>query len=320
MPALSHGCSEMLLSDERIEQFIGAERLPDSFLSLAKRHYLPLAAWIRQRRQPGDTMTAGISGAQGTGKSTLVAFLQKALERAHGWRVAVLSLDDFYLTRAERRVLAERVHPLLATRGVPGTHDVGLLLDCIERLRQLGPGEEQAVPRFDKSADDRAAAAEWPLIRGPLDLVLLEGWCIGSRPQPAEALASPVNELELAEDRDGRWRHYVNGQLAGPYRRVFGLLDPLIVLQAPGFGAVRRWRCEQEHKLREAVSASAPGLMNQQQLDRFMQHYERLTRANLETLPTIADVVLELDDAHGCRRSYEVASGRSLPDCAGSPL
>ncbi len=310
----------MLLSDEQIEQFIGAERLPDSFRSLAKRHYLPLAAWIERRRQAGKTLLAGISGAQGTGKSTLAVFLQAVLARAHGWRVAVLSLDDFYLTRAERLLLAERVHPLLATRGVPGTHDVGLLLDCIEDLRQLGPGDEWAVPRFDKSADDRAAPAEWPLIRGPLDLVVLEGWCIGSRPQPDEALTEPVNALEEEEDSDGRWRRYVNGQLNGPYRRLFRLLDVLIVLQAPGLEAVRRWRFEQEEKLRETASAGAPGLMDQQQLDRFMQHYERLTRANLKMLPELADVVLELDDAHGCRRSYEVASGRSLPDCAGSPL
>jgi len=305
------------LSDTRIDRFIADRRLPPGFLGLAQAHYRPLAAWIAGRLQAGRMTLAGIGGAQGTGKSTLAAFLQRVLEGANGWRVAVLSLDDFYLTRAERRMLAERVHPLLATRGVPGTHDTGMLMDCLARLGSLGHDETLAVPRFDKSADDRAAVADWPVIRGPLDLLVLEGWCVGSRPQPEEALAAPVNALEKTEDGDGCWRRYVNGQLAGPYRRVFDLLDMLIVLQAPGLAAVRRWRHEQEQILREESPAAAPGLMDRRQLDRFMQYYERLTLANLETLPAIADVVLELDDDHGCRRSFDVAAGRPLAGFSG---
>jgi D-glycerate 3-kinase len=292
-----------MLSSRQIDEFVLQHRLPARFCELIKLHYLPLVSWVMSQHHPGETQLIGINGAQGTGKSTLAALVCLALERQAGWRVAVLSIDDFYLTKAERKKLGERVHSLLETRGVPGTHDMQMLATCIKRLKKLAPKESLALPRFDKSQDDRDSPENWPQVSGPIDLIILEGWCIGSRPQCEDDLSKPINILEQKEDPKGNWRRYVNGQLEGAYADLFAQLDTLIVLHAPNFEVVYHWRLEQEQKLAAVASDNAPGIMNCKHLEHFIQHYERLTRMNLAALHTTADVVLELDQNHDCVRS-----------------
>ena len=150
-----------------------------------------VAALHRARRRP---LVVGISGAQGSGKTTLSAFLEAWLEREEGLSAATLSLDDCYLDNASRQALAAEVHPLLVTRGVPGTHDVELAASLLDALT-ASTGEVR-LPVFDKVRDDRAPEASWRRVRAPVDVVLFEGWCVGARPQPAAALAAPINELE----------------------------------------------------------------------------------------------------------------------------
>lgn len=278
-----------------MRDFLSRHRLPEQFRALGEKYYLPLAEWIV--RQHGDKpLLIGIGGAQGTGKSTLADFLVLALEKGRGWRAASLSLDDFYLTRRERERLAVERHPLFITRGVPGTHDVPMLCACLDRLRSLAEGEVLHVPRFDKGRDDRAAPEAWPRIAGPLDAILLEGWCVGSRPQPAAALVQPVNALERDLDDSGAWRRYVNDQLAGPYARAFAGLDRLVWLRAPSFDAVLRWRLEQERKLTAGGDGAAG--MTGAEIARFVQHFERITRADMKTMPRRADAVLTFDEQH----------------------
>lgn len=284
----------------RIDRFIEDHRLPASFRDTAGSCYLPLVEWIRRSFASDRPALLGISGAQGTGKSTLTAFLADVLEDTCGWRVAVLSLDDFYLTKDERRKLAQDVHPLLATRGVPGTHDAGLLRRCLARLMQLEAGAACTLPRFDKARDDRCDAARWPTVNGPLDLVILEGWCVGSVPVPAARLAQPVNALERDRDPSGSWRRYVNDRLAGEYAAVFAPLDALVFLRAPDFDAICRWRLEQEEKLAAMSPPGADGVMDEREIRSFIQFFERITRDNLASMPARADVVLELNAYHGC--------------------
>ncbi len=291
------------LNNGQIDDFIAQHRLPDKFHNLIREHYLPLASWIKAQRQGDEVLLLGINGAQGTGKSTLATFIRLALESDANWRVAVLSIDDFYLTIAERKKLARQIHPLLETRGVPGTHDMPMLAACIQKLRKLGAKEGQPLPRFDKSRDDRADPASWPLVSGPVDLIILEGWCVGCAPQADDELLQPVNLLEREDDASGTWRRYVNDQIKGDYADLFDTLDALIFLQAPSFETVYRWRLKQEEKLAAVAHGDARGIMNRKQLARFIQHYERLTRMNLATLPVTADIVLELNDNHDCVRS-----------------
>ena len=292
-----------MVTNKHINQFISRHKLPAGFHRLIREHYSPLINWLIRKRRVGKPLFIGISGAQGTGKSTLAKFLQLALTEDEGWHVAALSLDDFYLTRAERLKLSKTIHPLLSTRGAPGTHDLKLLSSSIEQLVKLEPDHELALPVFDKAKDDRASVTAWPIVTGPVDLIILEGWCIGSTPQTPAALSQPVNDMEREMDPGGDWRRYVNQRLDKEYADLFAELDYLFYLQAPDFEAVLRWRLEQEKKLAALSAPDDIGIMDRAQVTRFLQHFERLTRANFISLPAIADIVLELDDHHDCIRS-----------------
>lgn len=299
---------QALLTEQQIEAFVLQHRLPAKFHRLIEAHYSPLASWIMPQRAANQTLLIGINGAQGTGKSTLAAFLRLVLKSAVGWGVAVLSIDDFYLTKREREHLAMHVHPLLKTRGVPGTHDLKLLSACMKDLRDLVAGAALRIPCFDKARDDRVVAEAWPVITGPVDVIILEGWCVGSEPQQGDALRKSINSLEEREDASGEWRQFINDQLAGDYAELFAQLDILVFLQAPNFDAVYRWRLKQEEKLAAVTPENGAGIMNKVQIAHFIQHYERITRANFVTLPEMADVVLELDGNHDCVRSDYAAS------------
>ncbi|MBN8728590.1 MAG: kinase [Xanthomonadales bacterium] len=246
-----------------------------------------LALLLRQR-QPA---LAGLSGVPGSGKSTFAAALER-LAASRGVGLLVLTLDDFYLTRDARQRLAREVHPLLATRGVPGTHEIELLGEVLAALPAASPARPVRVPRFDKGRDTRLPPSRWRRVERPPDIMLLEGWCVGVPPQPAAALATPCNTLEREEDADGRWRRWVNAQLAGPYASLWRELEGLIVLQAPGFEVVRGWRAEQE---RPRLAQAAPHALDDATLERFLMHYERLGRHALRSLPARADLCIVLD-------------------------
>ena len=282
-----------------LQDFIHTEQLPATYAEDAQRYLLPLAESLLAdiKNNTGKPTVIGINGAQGTGKSTLAALLSHVFT-AQQLSVANLSIDDFYLSHARRLALGENRHPLLASRGVPGTHDTALLLTTIADLRNAGSDEAVTIPRFDKSCDDCIDVANCPSVIGPVDVIILEGWFVGVTPQPDSELASPINALEATEDSDGSWRRYVNEQLAGDYQTVFDAMTRLILLQAPSFEQVFAWRSLQEEKLRQRSAANAPGLMDEEQIARFIQHFERLTRWSLATLPERADVVLEMDAAH----------------------
>jgi D-glycerate 3-kinase len=227
------------------------------------------------------TILVGLSGPQGSGKTTTAARLRNALG-ARGLNCAVLSLDDFYLTRAQRAQLAATVHPLLATRGVPGTHDVPMMTETLKALATAQDGQTTRLPAFDKAQDDRAPQDDWPTVHGRPDVIILEGWCVGAAPQPASALAAPINDLEAAADPDGAWRTYVNDQLEGPYRAFFASFDLMTALIAPSFECVYAWRAQQETALR-LRSPDGRHVMSETQLARFIAHYERITRAMIDS-------------------------------------
>ncbi len=229
----------------------------------------------------------GLAGAQGSGKTTLAARLAARLT-ADGHPALAVSIDDFYLTRARRLALARNIHPLFAARGPPGTHDIPLLLHTLDRLRA---GQSLMLPRFDKLADDRLPPQQWQAAP-PLACLILEGWCIGARPQPAALLATPVNALEADEDPSGIWRRTINTALAGQYQSAFARLDALAFLAAPDWETVPRWRAEQEATLSRQQHRRG---MNQAAIVRFCAHYERLTRWQLATTPARADLTLRLD-------------------------
>lgn len=281
----------------RINALIAAEHLPATYRDTIERWWQPLAANLAATWQAaGHPLVIGINGPQGSGKSTLALALALLLEGDHGLNTAILSLDDLYATRAERLHRAATIHPLLSTRGVPGTHDVVLGIYTINALITPDAAAPVALPRFDKGRDDRADLQQWPHVAAPADIVLFEGWCIGATSEEEAMLRSPINALEAGEDHDGVWRRHVNDALAGPYRALFGMIDSLIMLQPPSFDQVREWRILQEHKLRARRGELAG--MTDQEVIRFIAHFERLTRHMLHHMPQQADIVFTIDADH----------------------
>jgi D-glycerate 3-kinase len=230
----------------------------------------------------------GIAGLQGTGKSTLSAQMA-ALAAGRGINVSVLSIDDFYLSHAARVELGCRVHPLCATRGVPGTHDVALACEVIDALRD---GRPVALPQFDKISDDCLPHSQWPLVQ-QADLVILEGWFLKVPAQTEAKLLEPINPLERDEDPRGIWRHWSNAALSSTYPSLWSRLDRLLFLQGPGFEIVPHWRWQQEQTLQSAHPSRQA--MTRGQVDRFVQFFERDSRQAMRELPTIADATIRLD-------------------------
>ncbi|WP_206674593.1 kinase [Rheinheimera pleomorphica] len=247
--------------------------------------YQTTLAQLMARLQSDLSLPAvvGISGAQGSGKSTLAAELVAQL-KLHGIQAAAVSLDDYYLSKAQRQQLANQAHPLLSQRGVPGTHNIQ---QALSDARAVLAGWPVALSQFDKAMDEPTAA----LAVQQLDVLIVEGWCLGIAPQTAAELAVPVNALEQHEDSDGRWRHYVNSQLAGPYADYWQLVKPLIWLKAPDWQSVCHWRAKQEQQLWRTRGCG----MTDTELKRFMLPFQRLTLASWQQLPNVADIVINLN-------------------------
>lgn len=248
-----------------------------------------VAQRLDARGADAPPLVLGLCGAQGSGKSTLADAIARRFDRA-----ATLSLDDLYKMRSDRLAMAASVHPLFATRGVPGTHDVALGIDVLDAVAR---GETPLLPRFDKASDDRAPQSRWHRVPAGCRLLVFEGWCVGARPQDEAALVEPVNALERDQDAGGVWRRAVNAALATEYQTLFDRMDLLVLLAAPDMATVVDWRTGQEHALRASAAdpASASAIMTDDQIGRFVMHFERLTRHILSEMPGRADLTIALD-------------------------
>jgi len=279
-----------------LRSFLSAHRLPADYAELAQQWFAPLADELALYRERTERpLIIGINGSQGSGKSTLAALLRELFRYRHEQNAIDLSIDDFYLPREQRQQLAQEIHPLLATRGVPGTHDVALMKRTLSELVQ--GGRPVPVPRFNKATDDREPEQQWQMADSPQDIVIIEGWCLGAPPQNEADLQAPINTLEAKADAEGLWRRYVNRQIIERYQSLYDQIDIWIMLKAPSFDCVCQWRLEQEQKL-----AGQPGnnegknrIMGAAEIGRFIEHYQRLTVHMLKSLPARVHYLYELD-------------------------
>ena len=288
------------MSNLALQHFLGRHQLPESYLSMAESAFSPLIDEFNTQYQVNQkTYIIGINGCQGSGKSTLADYLCTVAAEKYHLPTVALSLDDFYLTKAERIELARKIHPLLAQRGVPGTHDVNLAIDTIS---SLASGNKALITRFDKSMDDRVPEANSETITGHIGLIVIEGWCFGAKPQAPNSLIEPVNHLERLEDPDGVYRDYVNTALATQYPQLFELVDSTAMLRAPSFKTVFEWRLEQEQKLIEKLRSTktdpaSDSTMSDQEIRRFIQNFQRITEHCLEEMPTRVNHLFQLNVA-----------------------
>ena len=266
--------------------------LSDNF----EKIYLPLTNWINEQHKQTPVII-GINGAQGSGKSTLCKILKALLQQGFEKTVVALSIDDLYKTHQQRLEMAKSIHPLFKTRGVPGTHDIELGQSILSQLKQqTGPVH---LPVFDKATDDRKHEKYWSYSEQNTDIILFEGWCVGSVPEQDSQLIQAINKLEKNEDNDSNWRHYVNQQLATDYQHLFSMIDKLIMLKIPDFDRVIEWRTLQENKLtKSSAHKASERVMSTDELKHFIMHFERITRHTLNEMPGRADIVLEINNEH----------------------
>lgn len=251
----------------------------------APEDYRRLAAVMVNQWRDSSMTRVILGGGQGAGKTTLCRCIQQASE-FYSETVAVLSLDDFYLSKRDRKQLAKDFHPLFETRGVPGTHDLDLLFDCIRRLEN---GEHVEIPVFSKGIDDRVGSqtgSEKPT------RILVEGWCVGTTTIPHNDLIQPINALEAEQDPELLWRSHVQSIVADSFAKLNDWSDYQVFLQVPDFSSVLRWRFAQE------LERPVDQRMSRVEVERFIQFYERITRWMLLRTPEIADCVVRLASDH----------------------
>lgn len=278
--------------EKKCRDFIDRESLPSAYYDLIKNYYFDLAYWIHSKKT-NSCLKVAIQGAQGSGKSTLTSVLKLILEEEFRLTVIQVSLDDFYLSKSKRQDLANKIHPLLRTRGVPGTHDLALLLQFFQSVDKLQKDQPLQIPRFDKSCDDCHQAQIWLCSSSKVDICLMEGWCMGVSPQSEEELRVPCNELEEKEDSDVSWRYFVNEKIKD-YQKLFDFFDLWISLKIPSFDCVKKWRLLQEEKL---IQKTGHG-QSREELMRFIQHFERLTLSLQKSSPKRAHVLIDCSEDH----------------------
>ena len=261
-----------------------------------KKFYLPLSNKIYESfKKDKKTKVISLTGGQGSGKSTISKILKIILKEAYNLNTVVFSIDDFYKTLKERKIMSKKINSLFLTRGVPGTHDTRMLLQCLKNLKN-DKFKKLNIPKFDKSTDDRSPKSKWVQVKKKPDIVIFEGWCVGVSAQKNKDLNFPVNKLEKQKDNKRIWRQKVNSELKKDYNKIFNLVDKLIFLKVPSFQYVFRWRLLQEKKLR--ITSKGNKTMNDKQIKNFVMYYERITKHMLKTLPKTADTVISIDEKH----------------------
>ena len=262
-----------------------------------KRIYIPISFWMEDKyKKKGKTLFLGLSGGQGSGKTTTAGIIKIILKKFFRRRVYVGSIDDFYKTFKNRKKMSEKIHPLFRTRGVPGTHDVNLINKFFVSIKRK-KFKKIKLPKFQKASDDRMKKKNWFNIKKKPEIVILEGWCVGAKPQTNSLIKKPVNILEKYEDKDLKWRRYVNEKLKKEYKKIFSMIDNLIFIKIPNFSVVFKWRLLQENKLRKK-SHSKNKVMSYDEIKRFIMFYQRITLQMTKDLSKSASVIMYLKKNH----------------------
>ena len=261
-----------------------------------EKYYVPLCGMIFQGySKKKGTRIIGLAGSQGSGKSTISNILKIILKEGFNLNTIFISIDDFYKTLKMRQLMSKKTNNLFLTRGVPGTHDTKILLSCLKKLKDR-TFKQFAIPKFDKSNDDRFPRRKWVKIIKKPDVVIFEGWCVGAKPQKKKDLLRPINELERLKDKNLKWRTKVNQELKKNYSKIFNLIDETIFLKAPSFKFVYKWRLLQEKKLKATTKGKK--IMIKKELKNFIMFYERITKHMIKSSPKNLKSVITIDDKH----------------------
>jgi len=285
-------CLKFIKSQEtKADKFKNKERMIKSFL-------IPLCFWISKKADKKRPYFVGLAGGQGTGKTTISSLIRIILIKYFKLKVFRISIDDFYKTRKERISLSKRVHPILLTRGVPGTHDINMMLSFFKKAKSK-KFKRLKLPTFNKAIDDRFNKKKWYDLKKRPDVIIFEGWCVGAKSEKSITLKKTINSMEKAKDQKQIWRKYVNQQLKHKYKKLYSQLNCLIYLKAKNFVLLQKWRLKQERKLwLNSKKKTNLKIMNRENVLNFMQTYQRITQNMFRYMPKYASIVLNLNTNH----------------------
>ena len=285
-------CLKFIKTQEtKSDKFKNKERMIKSFL-------IPLCFWIDKKADKKKPFFVGLAGGQGTGKTTISSLIKIILIKYFKLKVFRISIDDFYKTRKERMKLSKRVHPMLLTRGVPGTHDINMMLDFFKKSKAK-KFKNMKLPNFNKAIDDRFPRNKWNTINKRPDVIIFEGWCVGARAETDKTLKKSINSMEKANDHKLVWRKYVNQQLKTKYKKLYSQLNCMIYLKAKNFSLLQKWRLKQEHKLwLKTKKKGGHKIMSKADVINFMQTYQRITQNMFKHMPKYASIILNLNSNH----------------------
>ena len=285
-------CLKFIKSQEtKADKFKNKERMIKSFL-------IPLCFWINKKADKKRPYFVGLAGGQGTGKTTISSLIRIILTKHFKLNVFRISIDDFYKTRKERINLSKKVHPMLLTRGVPGTHDINMMLNFFRNAKNK-KFKRLKLPTFNKVIDDRFNRKKWYDLKDKPDVIIFEGWCVGARSEKNISLKKTINSMEKTKDQKKIWRTYVNEQLKLKYKNLYSQLNCLIYLKAKNFSLLQKWRLKQERKL-WLISKKRSNLkiMSKENVINFMQTYQRITQNMFRKTPKYASIILNLNNNH----------------------
>ncbi|MDA9650639.1 uridine kinase [Candidatus Pelagibacter sp.] len=285
-------CLKFIKSQETsIEKFNNKEGMLKTFL-------IPMCFWIAKKTSNKKPYIIGLAGGQGTGKTTISSIIKIILEKYFELKVFKISIDDFYKTRKERLNLSKKVHSMFMTRGVPGTHDIQMMLNFFKKTKSKN-FKKMKIPSFNKAVDDRFPKKNWYKIKEKPDVIIFEGWCVGAKSEFSKSLKKPINSMEKFNDKKLIWRNYVNQQLKTNYKKLYSQLNCMIYLKAKNFSLLQKWRLKQEHKLWLKTKKSASHkIMSKGDVINFMQTYQRITENMIKKMPKYASIVLNLNSNH----------------------
>ena len=285
-------CLNFIKSQEtKVDKFKNKERMIKSFL-------IPLCFWISKKANKKRPYFVGLAGGQGTGKTTISSLVRIILIKYFKLKVFRISIDDFYKTRKERMNLSKRIHPMLLTRGVPGTHDINMMLDFFRKVKSK-KFKRFKLPTFNKAIDDRFNRKRWYDLKDKPDVIIFEGWCVGAKSEKNTTLKKTINSMEKAKDQKQIWRKYVNQQLKSKYKKLYSQLNCLIYLKAKNFSLLQKWRLKQERKLwLSSKRKSNLKIMSKGDVINFMQTYQRITQNMFRYMPKYASIILNLNSNH----------------------
>ena len=285
-------CFKFLKSQEtKADKFINKEKMIRTFL-------IPICFWINKKVDKKQPYFFGLAGGQGTGKTTISSLIKIILTKYFDLKVFRISIDDFYKTRKERINLSKRIHPMLLTRGVPGTHDINMMLSFFKKIK-INKFKSIILPTFNKAIDDRFKKKYWYTLKNKPDVIIFEGWCVGAKAQKNKDLKNSLNFIEKTYDKNMKWRKYVNNQLKTNYKLLFKQLDGLLYLKPKNFNSLKNWRIKQERKLWEKnKNKKNLRIMNTVDLSNFMQTYQRITQQMFKDCPKISSIMMKLNSRH----------------------